>query len=149
MPQKQKILFFDYELTLSTHPGMSDILLKLAREHELYLVSDQENIGASLDKAGLRKCFLDVFEKERLGRVPKSDQWFFLTPIDELNLEKEKVLVIAHSVDGINGAKKAGLPVIACTWGEQERELLIGAKPDYLADHPKELLSVLQSINLA
>lgn len=144
MSPKQKILFFDYEPALPAHPGLAGILLKLAREHALYLISDQENIGVSLDKTGLRKCFLDIFEKERLGKVPKSDQWFYLTPIDELNLEKEKVLVIAHSVDGITGAKKAGLPVIACSWGGEERELLIGSKPDFLADNPGELLAIIQ-----
>lgn len=141
----KKILFFEYEPALPVHSDIAGILLKLAREHALYLVSDQENIGVSLDKAGLRRCFLDVFEKERLGRVPKSDQWFYLTPIDELNLEKEKVMVIAQSLDGIKGAKKAGLPVVACSWG-QERELLIEAKPDFLADHPQELLSIIQEI---
>lgn len=144
MADKQKILFFDYESVIKA----SGILPKLAKNHALYLVSDQENIGDSLDKADLRKYFSGVFEQEKPGSVPKTDQWFYLAPIDELNLEKEKVTVIVRSAEGVSGAKKAGLPVIACTWESPERELLIEVKPDYLADHPLELLSILENIRV-
>ncbi len=148
---EKRILFFEYESVIPTGlpeavptatPSLATILKELAKIHALYMISDQEDIAGSVEEFGLTKYFADIFEKERLGKIPKTDQWFYLTPIDELSLEKEKVTVIANSVEGISGAKQAGLPVIACTWG-QEREALINAKPDFLADQPQELLSIL------
>lgn len=126
--------------------GIDEALKKLSKTHALYVVSENYSdiVANSLILGGLVNYFSRIYGYESLQGMSKSDPRFFLTPADELNLEKEHITVIGDTVGDIVGAKKGGLRVIACSWGYQDRELLVEAKPDYLADSPEELLDIIQ-----
>lgn len=128
--------------------GIEPVIKKLAKRHQLVVVSANYSdiIYRTLTDTGLDAYFSGIFGQGELAGIEKSDPRFFLNPIEELNVEKEEVVAIGDTVGEIYGAKKAGIPVIACSWGWQIRDLLVEAKPDYLADTPKELLQIIQEI---
>lgn len=131
----------------NSHQGLSHCLKKLAGNHSLYIVSekDPEAISSVLKKSELISFFTDIFGKDRIGEVGRYHH-LFLNPMYELNIEKEQALALADSTDDIQAAKKAGIPVIACSWGPQNREELIEAQPDFIADNPQELLSIVEEL---
>jgi phosphoglycolate phosphatase-like HAD superfamily hydrolase len=144
-------LFFDCDGVLikesggETYPGISGCLKKLSQTHSLYVVSlkDEEAISLALKKAELDGFFVDIFGKDRVGEVGFYHH-VFLNPMDELNIEKEEAMALGDTTGHIQAAKKAGIPIIACSWGKEDREDLIGARPDFMADTPEELLSIIE-----
>lgn len=128
--------------------GMDSLVRKLSRTHNLLILSANYSdiIYPTLERAGIADCFTAIFGQDDLPGMEKSDARFYLIPLDELNFAKEDAVVIGDGVADVLGAKKAGIPVIACSWGWQLRDWLVDAKPDFLADNPKELLSIIQEI---
>lgn len=52
----------------------------------------------------------------------------------------EEILYIGDSLVDAETARAAGATLVLCTWGFGTREQMEGAKPDYLVDHPLEVL---------
>ena len=146
-------LFFDCDGVLveeaggETYPGIHGCLKKLSQTHSLYVVSlnERETISSVLKKAELDGFFVDIFGKERVGEVGYYHH-IFLNPLDELNIEKAEAIAMGDTAGDVQAAKKAGIPVIACSWGKEDREDLIGARPDFIADTPEELLSIIEEM---
>lgn len=57
--------------------------------------------------------------------------------------KEHKAIMVGDSVVDIETAKRAGIEVIACTWGFETREKIIAANPDYIADTPEEVVERL------
>ena len=56
----------------------------------------------------------------------------------------EEILYIGDSLVDAETARAAGATLVLCTWGFGTREQMEGAKPDYLVDHPLEVLEVVE-----
>jgi phosphoglycolate phosphatase len=54
----------------------------------------------------------------------------------------EDILYIGDSLVDAETARAAGATLVLCTWGFGTREQMEGAKPDYLVDHPLEILQI-------
>lgn len=126
--------------------GIEGVLRKLGKTHSLYVISANysEVILGGLAANKITSHFSGVYGQDSLYGIHKNDPRFYLIPVDELGLEKEDITVIGDSVGEIEAAKKAGLKVIGCSWGWQDRDALIDAKPDFIADDPRELLDIVQ-----
>ena len=127
--------------------GMAALLSKLSGEHSLYVVSakEQDTINSTLAHAELESFFTDIFGKERVGEVGYYHH-IFLNPIDQLNIEKDQAMAMGDTREDIQAAKKAGIRAVACSWGKEDREELIEARPDFIADTPEELLSIIEEL---
>ena len=134
------------ELPAKIFTGMDEVIKKLAASHTLVITSSNFSpcIQAVLEETRLYGFFKSIFGHEELGGLGRSDPRFFHIPIDTLGLEKENIVVIGDTAEEVAGAKRAEIPVVACSWGWQDRDSLIEARPDYLADSPKELLTIMQ-----
>jgi phosphoglycolate phosphatase len=55
----------------------------------------------------------------------------------------KEILYIGDSLVDAETAKAAKLPFVACTWGFCTREQLMTAQAHYMADHPKEILTII------
>lgn len=62
------------------------------------------------------------------------------------NISVEDVIYVGDETRDIEASKKAGIPVIAVSWGLNRREVLASLNPDHIADDPKELLPAVQEI---
>ena len=57
-------------------------------------------------------------------------------------------LYIGDSLVDAETARAAGATLVLCTWGFGTREQMEGAKPDYLVDHPLEVLKVVEGLRV-
>jgi HAD superfamily hydrolase (TIGR01509 family) len=60
--------------------------------------------------------------------------------LKEHKLNKNETLFVGDEIRDIEAAHRAGLKVIAVTWGYNNREALEHADPDYFADTPEEII---------
>ena len=67
---------------------------------------------------------------------------------ERLEAKGEEILYIGDSLVDAETARAAGATLVLCTWGFGTREQLEGAKPDYLVDHPLEVLKVVEGLEV-
>lgn len=59
------------------------------------------------------------------------------------NLNLDEVVYVGDEVRDIDSCKKAGVKIIAVTWGFNGKEILVKHQPDYLIENPSDLLKIL------
>lgn len=121
--------------------GMRETLLRLAElsiPMGIVTSNSEENVNRFLQAQGLN-LFQFVFSGSSIfgkGKVLRR-------LIRQRGLEKEKLIYVGDETRDIEAAREAGLSVVAVTWGFNSREALQRNQPDYLADHPRDLLRIL------
>lgn len=60
--------------------------------------------------------------------------------LGKCDIKTEDVLYIGDEVRDIEAAKKAGIKIVAVSWGYNSRKILIENNPDYIIDSPNELV---------
>ncbi|MFC5701938.1 HAD hydrolase-like protein [Cohnella faecalis] len=60
-------------------------------------------------------------------------------------LSREELIYVGDETRDIQACRKSRVPIIAVTWGVEDRALLAAANPDYLIDRPQEIANVLFS----
>ena len=63
--------------------------------------------------------------------------------IESYNLKATEVLYVGDEVRDILAAHRCGIKVAAVTWGYNSTKTLSEHNPDYLLNHPKELLNLI------
>lgn len=80
---------------------------------------------------------------QRAGIPHKPDPTGALEISHSLQLDPANCIVIGDSTMDLETARNAGMKAIAVTWGYHDRESLIAAGAERLADHPASLLALL------
>lgn len=80
---------------------------------------------------------------QRPGIPHKPDPTGALEIADMLGLPVQACVVIGDSTMDIATARRAGMRVVAVSWGYHDREALLAAAPDAVIDSPEELLDLL------
>jgi HAD superfamily hydrolase (TIGR01509 family) len=116
-----------YRKTLSDHfplfPGVTQFIENAAKHYPLALASGarREEIETALDSTGLKRYFLVIVAAEDFVRGKPHPESFILA-LERLNarigrasmaIRPEECLVIEDSIDGVNGARAAGMVCIA------------------------------------
>ena len=85
-------------------------------------------------------------EREGVERKPDPQIVYdiFEAKGERLEAKGEEILYIGDSIVDAETARAAGATLVLCTWGFGTREQMEGAKPDYLVDHPLEVLKSLE-----
>ena len=90
----------------------------------------------------------DLVLGERVGVERKPDPQIVYDILEakgeRLEAKGEEILYIGDSLVDAETARAAGATLVLCTWGFGTREQMEGAKPDYLVDHPLEVLKSLE-----
>lgn len=133
-----------------THPydGIPALLETLKQQgHTLAVASNKYQ--AATEKI-VEKLFPGIFdvvlgERENVARKPDPQiVWDIVEAIGRKGEEAiEDALYIGDSLVDADTAKAAKLPFVACTWGFCTREQLMTAQAHYMADHPKEILTII------
>lgn len=63
------------------------------------------------------------------------------------HLTEKDIWYVGDEVRDIVSCKKAGVKVIAVTWGYDSEQILLEEKPDYLVRKPQEILDILLNLN--
>jgi phosphoglycolate phosphatase len=96
----------------------------------------------ALSKLGLEGFFdIALSRNDVLNLKPNPDG--INLAIEGLGTKKDKSIFIGDSLDDINAARNAGIQVIIITDGENIKEDILAAKPDYVIKGYDELLRAL------
>lgn len=124
-------------------PGISALLKKL-EEMEirmLILTSNSErNVKDFLEKNKLEYFEAIYSKRQLLGKAAGIKQVIKLNSLD-----MKRTLYIGDEARDIEAAKKAGIPIIAVTWGFNSKLSLKRAGPDFLVEKPEEIIDILKN----
>lgn len=127
---------------LESIPGIDQILFKL--KHLGYVLgivtsNNQENVDIFLAKNQLTHLFDYIYSGTAIfGKHRVINQ-----VIREHKLDKTNVIYVGDETRDIRSARKSQISVVAVTWGFNAKEILSQHQPDYLVDHPTELLRAI------
>lgn len=123
-------------------PHMADALSKLkAQGTRLGIVStnSEENVKAFLEAQALDSlfdlvvCSIRPFGKSRLiKRIIRQNQF-----------DPRSVFYVGDETRDIEAARKSNVRAIAVTWGFNSPQVLAAYQPDFLLQHPHQLLEVI------
>lgn len=122
-------------------------LLKTLKEQGHFLAVASNKYQAATEKivAQLFPGIFDVVLGERVGVERKPNPqivYDILHRLSPLTSSHSPILYIGDSLVDAETARAAGATLVLCTWGFGTREQMESAQPDYLVNHPLEVLEV-------
>ena len=123
----------------------------MRRKGERWFLAVASNKYQAATEKIVAQLFPGVFDLvlgERVGVERKPDPQIVYDILEakgeRLEAKGEEILYIGDSLVDAETARAAGATLVLCTWGFGTREQMEGAKPDYLVDHPLEVLKSLE-----
>lgn len=130
-------------LTLQPFVGIPHTLEQLHEAgYQLSIVSSnsEENVKAWLEHHRLTQYFQHIQHAPHYyGKSQTLKRILKLTPH-----AKEKTCYIGDETRDIEAAKQTGIECIAVTWGFHSETLLVQYQPQYVAYHPKDILTLFK-----
>ncbi|MBC5797159.1 HAD-IA family hydrolase [Sphaerospermopsis sp. LEGE 00249] len=129
---------------LESIPGIKEALIELKnKEYRLGIITSnsQENVSAFL------KCHdLDyLFEFIHSGVTIFGKTTIINNVLRQKQIKPQIVIYVGDETRDVEAAKKANIKVVAVTWGFNSPEALAKENPDFLINHPSELLEVIKN----
>ncbi|HEY9850362.1 MAG TPA: HAD-IA family hydrolase [Leptolyngbyaceae cyanobacterium] len=127
---------------LTPIPGMKEALIDLARlGYRLGIITsnDRENVVKFLQNNDFPNLFDFIYSGTSLFGKSKVINKF----LKQHKLKREEIIYIGDETRDIDAAKKSHIKVIAVAWGFNSKEVLLKQKPDFLANQPNELISII------
>lgn len=120
--------------------GIAPVLQRLKNTYTLGIVTSnsRKNVEAFLKKNNC-DVFTYVYTDSSFFGKDKMINGF----LKKYSFAKEDVLYVGDEIRDIQACKKAGIAVIAVSWGFNVKKGLAKYNPAYLIDSPKDLLTVL------
>jgi len=124
-------------------PGVREVLESLI-EQEMVIISNKPHRFCLplLKGLGIYSFFRIILGGDSLDRK-KPDPAPIYYALERLGLPPEEALIVGDSTTDIECGRRAGILTCAVTYGFRSREELTEAEPDFLIDHPKDLLPIL------
>lgn len=135
----------DNEATVQTYPGVRETLTELRRRGvRLAVVTTKfsETATRQLGAFGLAGFFEALVTGDQCVNC-KPDAEPFLRALTALDVGADRAAGVGDSVHDVNGSRAAGLLSVAACWGTMDRNALLAAGPDRIAEAPKDLLELL------
>lgn len=123
-------------------PGMRSSLLALKKSGlklGILSLNLKKNIDRFFDMEKL--TVFDFIEHER--NIFGKDK-VLARILNRYRLSKDEVIYIGDEVRDVEACKKAGIKIIAVTWGFHMKKYLLKSNPEYLIDQPEEMVKILQ-----
>lgn len=124
--------------------GISEALSKVKKAgYKLGILTSnsEENVRKFLENNGLQ-IFDFIYSGSSFfgkGRVLKN-------LLLQQNLKSSEVVYVADETRDVKAARKAGVKIVAVSWGFNSRQAFTSSKPDSLVDKPEELVKVLETL---
>jgi phosphoglycolate phosphatase len=103
--------------------------------------NSKENVEKFLERNGAELFDFIVSSKSFFGKDKKISK-----VITQRKINKEKVLYIGDEVRDIEAAKKAGIKVIAVSWGLNSEAILKEHLPDAFVKRPRDLIGAIEKL---
>lgn len=137
----------DYRKFTATLPeiiGIRELIMKLQElGYSLHIISSNaaDNIKQFLSHANM-----EVFDNVYSSKALLGKQTALNSVAKKLRIRKEQMIYIGDELRDIESCKKAGVEIIAVTWGFDDLELLTAGNPDYIAHKPEEILTIISQL---
>lgn len=90
----------------------------------------------------------DIFDFVYSGKSLFGKDRVLMRLFDHEKISGEEVMYIGDETRDIEASERAGIPVVAVTWGLNNRKALLSLKPDQIADKPADLPGCVQEVLL-
>jgi len=74
----------------------------------------------------------------------KPEPGMLLKVMEDLNMDKERTILVGDSTNDINGGHNAGIRVCAVGYGMGNRAKMAACKPDWFIERPEELMELFE-----
>lgn len=140
------------------YDGIIELLQTLKEEgHTLAVASNKYQAATEKIVAHFFPGVFDVVlgERENVARKPDPQiVWDIVGSLEDAALqdgtgclqERGEMLYVGDSLVDAETAKAAKIPFVACTWGFCTEEQLAIANPNYMVQHPIEILTIVEDI---
>lgn len=125
-----------WHILLGIRPYKAELLRRLARDHDLYMLSNNNAITMVrarhlFNEAGvpIDEIFLECFLSYEMKALKPSEK-FYKDVVARLGLPQDKMLFIDDSISNVEGAEAAGLPAVHYVPGTDLSALLADALGD-------------------
>ncbi|NLA15462.1 MAG: HAD-IA family hydrolase [Bacteroidales bacterium] len=125
--------------------GMKETLHHLYKEgYAMGIVTSnaRKNVQLFLKNNGLEDYFQFIYSGKSMFGKDKVFKRLFR----QKGLSAEEVIYVGDETRDIEACKKTGIPIIAVTWGMNNREILLTLEPEGLAERPDEIPGLVQQI---
>ncbi len=125
-------------------PGMKEALTILKNDgHRLGIITSnsQENVMAFLKANDLD----NLFEFIQSGVTIFGKTTIINNVLRQKHLKPQEVIYVGDETRDVEASKKANIKVVAVTWGFNSHEILSKENPNFLINHPRELLEVIKN----
>lgn len=129
--------------TLSPVEGMKPALFELKKQgNKLGIITsnNRENVQVFLQNNGL----LDLFDFIYCGTKIFGKSRVINNFLRQANLRPGEIVYVGDETRDIEAAKKSNIKVIAVSWGFNSGNILKQQKPDFLIEHPQQLIEVIK-----
>jgi phosphoglycolate phosphatase len=129
--------------TVDVFPEIVPVFEKLSQENKLVVITSSRTTAVleNLNSFGLGAVISMVLGGELgLTKAQRIEE-----ARNDFGVECQDTFMIGDAISDIRQGKIAGVRTIATAWGFQERALLERESPDFIADHPRELLEIVAS----
>jgi len=123
-------------------PSITNSLHQLKKEYTLGIVTSnsQRNANHFLNQHQLTPLFDFVYTNRNIFGKHKTLNKL----ITKHQFQKSNVLYIGDETRDIHAARRAGIGMLAVTWGYLGKELLAKRNPDLLVEEPSELINAVE-----
>ncbi len=128
------------------YPGIPQLLERLQKEgYVTAIISNKPDFAVqTLTRTYFPTVSFSVGEREGIRRKPHPDS--ILEAMRLLKVEKENCLYVGDSEVDVQTAKNLGMACVALTWGFRDREDLLEAGAEHLADTAQELYEKIEEL---
>jgi len=123
-------------------PNMKEVTISLYKKnYSLYILT--------YNRVDNVQRFLENNEMEVFDKIYSSSPYLLGKArtikklLKEQKITPEEVLYIGDDINDIKAAKKAGVKIVAATWGANSKRGLENHFPEFIIDAPRELLSLI------
>ncbi len=127
-------------------PGIKEALLELQENnYKLGIITSnsRDNVTAFLQLNELDSLFDFIYS----GVTIFGKTTIINNVLRQKQFSPHAVIYVGDETRDIEASKKANIKVIAVTWGFNSPEILAKQNPDFLINHPTELLEVIKNVN--
>ena len=120
--------------------GMSELINELRKNYIVGILTSNTKgfVEDFLERENLNVDFLVA------GSGIYNKQWSFKKLLITRKWKKEDVIYVGDQILDVEACKKAGIKIIAVSWGYNTSESLRNVGADYLVEKPEEILGIIK-----
>lgn len=118
--------------------GMKEVIEKLSKKGKVFVITSNmtSTVEKNLKIRNIKGIISVIGGDKEPSKVKKIGMF-------RKDFPRADIYYIGDTTGDIIEGKKAGVKTVGVTWGYHDREILEKSEPDFIADSPEELLSIL------